>query len=338
MGHHETTHDETRARRGAALPVALLIIVIVSVLAASAFTMLGSERRVADNTNAQLDAYTLARGGLERFVVSRASLGFTAEPPAAVESTTIALPGGYAEVVMRQVKQPQGTAVPAVYVIRSRGVRTLGATTTIAAERTVAEYAAFDYGAPRVAAAWTAISGLSINGSSATISGYDGCSASPAIGAVAVPNGGYDGSSSVPTGVPNVVYLGTAAQTPAAVEVDWNGIVNGSAMPPDITVTGSTGWPTSSDWSNPNFWPVIRANGNLDLPSDGRGTLIVTGNFNAQWLAAVAWTHPRRWRAHVERKQHGERRRDRRPQRQARPDRGASDLGNGNKTYQLQLL
>src|SRR4029077_11875580 len=106
-----------------------------TVLAAASFTMLGSERRVADNNDAQLDAYTLARRGLERFVVSRASLGFTSEPPAAVESTTIAIPGGYAEVVLRQVKQQSGTAVPPVYVIRSRGVKTLGATTTIVAER-----------------------------------------------------------------------------------------------------------------------------------------------------------------------------------------------------------
>ena len=49
-------------------------------------------------------------------------------------------------------------------------------------------------------------------------------------------------------------------------------------MVPDVTVSGSTGWPTSTAWSDPNFWPVIRANGDLDLPSDGRGTLIVTGN------------------------------------------------------------
>ena len=279
MERHEVIRGGSRARRGAALPVALLIIVIISVLAASAFTMLGGERRVADNNEAQLDAYTLARRGMERFLVSRATLGFTAEPPAAVESTTIAMPGGYAEVVLRQVKVGTGTAVPNVYVIRSRGVKTLGATTTIMAERTVAEYAAFDYGAPRVGAAWTAMAGLSSTGSSATVSGFDACSGSPSVAGVAVPNvPGYSGSSSVPTGTPGVVNLGTAAQTSAAVQVDWDGIVNGGVMTPDVTVSGSTGWPSSTLWSNANYWPVIRANGDLDLPSDGRGTLIVTGN------------------------------------------------------------
>ena len=291
MRRHEFARGERRARRGSALPIALLVILIVSVLAAGAFTMLSSERKVADNNEAQLDAYTLARRGLERCVVSRASLGFTAEPPAAVESTTIVLPGGYADVVLRQVKQMAGAAVPPVYVIRSRGVKTLGATTTVMAERTVAEYAMFDFGNPRAPAAWTALEGLGINGTSATISGTDACSASPTIAGVAVPNGGYSGSSGVPTGSPGVQYLGTTAQATASVEVDWDGIVNGSAMPPDVTVSGSTGWPSSTAWSDPNYWPVIRANGTLDLPSDGRGTLIVTGNLklngSQQWRGLI---------------------------------------------------
>lgn len=287
MLRHESSGGERRARKGAALPVALLVIVGMSILAAGSFSMIGSERKVADNTEAQLDAHTLARRGLERFVVSRAALGFTAEPPAAVESTTIAMPGGYADVVMRQVKQPVGTALPPVYVIRSRGVKTLGATTTVIAERTVAQYAEFDYGSVRAPAAWTALGGLQVNGTSAVVSGHDGCSASPTIGGVAVPNAGYVGSSSVPTGSPDIVYLGTTAQATGAVEIDWDGIVNGSAMPPDITLSGSAGWPSSSDWSNPNFWPVIRVNGDLDLPTDGRGTLIVTGNLTLG--GSVSW-------------------------------------------------
>ena len=290
MRRHESYRGKTRVRRGAALPLALLVIVIVSVLAAASFSMLGAERKVSDNNDAQLDAYTLARRGMERFLVSRASLGFTSEPPAAVESTTVTLTGGYAEVVLRQVKQASGTAVPAVYVLRSRGVKTLGATTTIMAERTVAQYAAFDYGAPRIGAAWTAIAGLSSTGNSATVSGYDACTTmpSPPVGGIAVPNiPGYSGSSSIPAGVPNVVNLGSAAQTTAAVEVNWESIVNGTSMTPDIVVSGSTGWPSSSSWSDPNYWPVIRANGDLDLPSDGRGTLIVTGNLRLN--GSVAW-------------------------------------------------
>ena len=289
MPRHELHRGETRTRAGAALPISLLVIVIVSVLAAGAFTMLSSERKVADNNDARLDAYTLARRGLERFVVSRTALGFTAEPPAAVESTTIALPGGYAEVVLRQVKQMNGTAVPPVYVIRSRGVRTLGATTTVLAERTVAEYAMFDFGNVRTPAAWTALGGLGVNGTSATITGTDGCTASPAVAGVAVPNAGYSGSTSVPTGSPGIAYLGTTTQAVTSIQVDWNGIINGTAMTPDVTVSGSTGWPTN--WSDPNYWPVIRANGNLDLPSDGRGTLIVTGNLtlngSQQWRGLV---------------------------------------------------
>jgi hypothetical protein len=151
----------------------------------------------------------------------------------------------------------------------------------------LAQYAAFDYGTVRAPAAWTALGGLEVNGTSAVVSGHDACSASPTIGGVAVPSAGYDGSTSVPTGAPDIVYLGTTPQSAAAVEVDWNAIVNGTAMPADITLSGSTGWPTSSDWSNPDYWPVIRVNGDIDLPSDGRGTLIVTGNLTLS--GSVGW-------------------------------------------------
>src|SRR6478752_5008295 len=98
--HERTSGGAPRARSGAALPLTLFIIVTLTVLSAGAFTMLGSEREVNDDSKARLDAYILARRGLEQFVGSRASLGFTSLPPAAVESTTVTLPGGFADVVM----------------------------------------------------------------------------------------------------------------------------------------------------------------------------------------------------------------------------------------------
>ena len=71
--------------------------------------------------------------------------------------------------------------------------------------------------------------------------------------------------------------MGTAPETVASVPLDWNAIVNANAIQPDIEYPGGS-WPSSAEWSDPDFWPVIRVNGDFSLPADGRGTLIVTGN------------------------------------------------------------
>lgn len=283
MRPHETTSGgEPRRRTGAALPLTLFVIVIVTMLSAGAFTMIGSERRVNDDNKAQLDAYLMAKRGLEQFVGSRASLGFTSTPPAAVESTTIAMRGGYAEVVMRVVRPPVGTTTPGLYVIRARGVKTsdgtaIGATT---GERAIAQYARFQFASLDVHSAWTAMGGLIKNGGSGILSGYDACGVESAVAGVAVPTvPGYTqvGGTSVPDGSPKILDMGTTEETVGTVQVDWDAIVNGDAVQPDIEYPGGS-WPTSADWANTEFWPVVRVNGDFDLPATGRGTLIVTGN------------------------------------------------------------
>jgi len=284
MQRHERTPGRApRARKGAALPLTLFIIVTLTVLSAGALTMIGSERKVNDDNKAQLDAYILARRGLEQFVGSRASLGFTSVPPAAVESTTVTLPGGFAEVVMRQVRPPVDSTVPGLYLIRARGFKTSGGSVSgnVTAERTVAQYARFQYASMDVASAWTAMGGLQKNGTSGTLSGVDACGAKSAVAGVAVPHSpGYaqsGGGSPVPNGSPNIVDMGTAAQTASTVQVDWSGIVGGNAIQADVEYPGGS-WPSSSDFADSQFWPVIRVNGDFSVPSDGKGTLIVTGN------------------------------------------------------------
>ena len=75
--HHGVNGRALRSRKGAALPMTLFIIVVLTTLSAGAFTMIGSERRVADDTRAQLDAYVIARRGLEQYIGNRSALGFT---------------------------------------------------------------------------------------------------------------------------------------------------------------------------------------------------------------------------------------------------------------------
>ena len=277
--HESTRQSAPRKRRGAALPLTLFVIVTLTTLSAGAFTMIGSERRVNDDHKARLDAYVLARRGLAQFIGSRASLGFTSTPPAAVESTTVTFPGGYADVVMRQVRPPVDSTVPGLYLIRSRGVKT-NAYGGVSAERAVTEYARFQYASLDVKSAWTAMAGLKKNGGSGTLSGADACGARSAVAGVGVPTTpGYtqSGGGSVPTGSPPILDMGTATQTANAIDIDWNGIVNQYSIQPDIEYPGGS-WPTTAEWADPEFWPVIRVNGNFSVPGDGKGTLIVTGD------------------------------------------------------------
>ena len=289
--HERTNGTAPRARKGAALPLTLFIIVVITTLSAGAFTMIGSERRVADDHRGQLDAYVLARRGLEQYIANRSALGFTSTPPAAMESTTVQLDGGYAQVVSRQVRPPVGKTVPGLYLLKSHGFKTLGGTLTgkVMAERTVAQYMKYQLSTVDVKSAWTAMGGLTKNGGSGTVSGSDACGAEPSVAGVAVPNSpGYSqsGGSSVPSGSPNILNLGTTTQTVAAIPVDWDAIVNSNAIPADIEYPGSS-WPTTAQWANTDYWPVIRVNGNLTLPGDGRGTLIVTGNLSMS--GSISW-------------------------------------------------
>jgi hypothetical protein len=79
----------------------------------------------------------------------------------------------------------------------------------------------------------------------------------------------------VPTGTPPISYLGTPSQTADSVNIDWDAIVNQNLIWPDV-VYPTDPWPNFA--ANPSYYPVIRVNGNLDLPADGQGLLIVTGN------------------------------------------------------------
>jgi hypothetical protein len=290
--HEFTTSATSRRRTGAALPMTLFIIVIVTMLSAGALTMTGSEYRVNDDHKTQLDTYLMAKRGMEQFIGSRASLGFTSAPPAPVESTTIAMRGGFVEVVMRQVRPPVDTTVPGLYVIRARGVRTKDGTPTgaVTGERAIAQYARFQFASLEVQSAWTAIGGLIKNGGSGTLTGYDACGMESPVSGVAVPNTpGYTqsgGGGSVPDGVPKIQHLGTVAQAAASVTIDWAGIASGSAIQPDIEYPGGS-WPSSTDWADDEFWPVVRAEGNFTLPASGKGTLIVTGDLTLN--GSVGW-------------------------------------------------
>lgn len=266
-------HDRT----GFALPLVLVVMIFLTVGVATAFTRVQSEARQDHDRQVRNDAFAYAESGLEQFAANRVQLGFTAVPPAASESTRIAMQGGYADAVLQRVRTKVGNS-KAVYLIRSRGVRN-GGSAAIAgsATHTVTQYGFYREGEMQVLSAWTSLTGLLKNGTAGTITGVDNCGVMPDVAGVAVPDGGYTqhGGSTVPTGTPPISYLGTPTETSDSVKIDWDGIVNQNLIWPDL-VYPTDPWPNFG--ANPNYYPVIRVNGNLDLPNDGQGLLIVTGN------------------------------------------------------------
>jgi len=220
-------------------------------------------------------------------------------PGASHDSTITGMPGGKAFISLRRVRDSMG-GLPALYVIRSRGVDTTARRydpNAPTAERIVAQYVTWRVTSVTVPGGWSSISGLTKNGGTGTLSGTDACGAKPPVAGVAVPTLASDGTpgynqnggSSVPTGTPPIAYLGTVSQAADAIDIDWAGIVGGNVVSShymiNTTVSPTEGsWPTTTQM---NAWPVIKVTGDYSIPSGGKGTLIVTGNLtitgSKQW-------------------------------------------------------
>ena len=285
-------------RDGFAMPLALLTLVVLTVGVAASFSRVTSEMRRTQDRQAETDAFVYAQGSLERFAVDRKNLGFLANPPLPVESVRIAFVDGYADVVARRVL-PKTATEDAVYLLNARAVKQTGnAAWAPQSEATVTQYAYFRDGMMKVLSAWTSLTGLEKNGGVGTIDGSDAspsgsmtdygsaCGGEPTVAGVAVPDvPGYiqNGGSPAPTGSPPVDSLGTQAQTIAAVGIDWDAILNGNVILPDLIIPTPDSWPSS--WPS-GWWPVIRIDGDYNVnPPGGQGTLIVTGDLEINGLA-----------------------------------------------------
>lgn len=267
------------SRRGATIPLTVLVIAIMGVAVAISYSRLSSERRITGDSQAQVDAFTVAQSGLNNYLATR-----NGKPGPSQDTTFTTLPGGSAQVSLRMLRESTTTLLPAVYVITSRGTAT-GAVRYDArspsAERTVATYALWTPAPLDIDAALTTLSTLDKNGASGSMSGIDACGAMPAIPGVALPTGGYTGNTGPIDGDPDNTAVGLGTGGPAGsakdeVEIDWAGIVAGTVLPADFVYPQ---WPTSSP-NGGEFadWPVVRVNGDFTLPGDGKGILIVTGN------------------------------------------------------------
>ncbi len=281
------------------LPLVILLMAILAIAVTAGFARVSEERRIVGDQQAQVDAFAVAQSGLERYVALRDS------QPGAVDSVAIPIgPDDTAYVALFRIRAPVGST-KGLYVLRSRGVSHGGrfSFNTPPAQRTVAQYATWQTASMDVDAAWTSIGGLSKNGSTGSISGFDACATpvSPVAG-VMVPTyvSGFDGyrqtpppgTPIVPQGTPQISMAAPdSASIAAAVSIDWDGIVNGSAVSPDYALTSTAGWPVAfADWpmivvDNPGT-PVT-----LDATRSGQGILIITGDatldLNFTWAGVV---------------------------------------------------
>jgi hypothetical protein len=290
MGSRQPPRGIAGNERGVALMMVLMILAVLSIMVAAGFVRVLAERRVTDNQRVSTKAYALAQTGLQQFALHRSDLGFTASPPAVTESTRVVLPGGYADVVLQQIKPQVGSAA-ALYVLRSTGVWTaLGYLHAPNARRTVAQYIQWNQAILTPAAAWVSLVGIQKSANTGTLSGTDHCGASPAVGGVAVPSSpGYTQTfgTPIPNGSPDIVSLGATPAASTALPFDWSGIASGTSIVPDYTIPGA-GWSTT--WFFGGAYPVIRvdnAGGSTFTLPDGQGLLIVTGNL--QIIGSTDW-------------------------------------------------
>jgi type II secretory pathway pseudopilin PulG len=287
------------SRRGAVLPLTIIMLAIMGVAVAITYTRLSSERRTTADAQAQVQAFAVAQSGLSRYLSTLAAGGV--KPGwGDVDVVYNDLPGGTATVSLRMVRESTVTLLPAVYAITSRGVNTTArryGASAPAAERSVVTYGLWTPAPFEMYGAMTSLSGINKTGTSGNLSGYDRCGAMPAINGVAVPNAGYGGPVGPIQGNPEDTpyYLGTPGVGGTAsdsIDIDWAGIVAwpNTTMFPDYK---SPAWPTDGQFVD---WPIVRvdnvAGPAFTLPATCtvgicKGILIVTGDLHLD--GAVSW-------------------------------------------------
>lgn len=258
-------------REGFAIPMAILLIGVITAGVVGAFARVESETAVVNNVDAQSVAYAHAESGIGEYLSQK-------NFPADMEYT---FPGGGAQVRVEQLRADDGVN-GALYMVHSTGVALQGSALP-PAQHSVVQFAWLVPYNMSVPAGWTSLSGIRKNGNSGTMSGFDQCGMQAALPGVAVPDGGYSGHEDPVLGAePKIAEMGSQEDMADAVDIDWEGFINEDVINFDMEIGDDT-WP-NAEWfaDNPDRWPVIYIDnhgGTFD-PSDmnGRGILVVRGD------------------------------------------------------------
>ena len=294
----------TQTRGGFALPMALLVMMVLTAGIAAGFYATSAETITNAAERGENSAYNIAVAGLEQFLSLRNSSGFCtnsayspesclADPTApAADSEWARMPAnlGYADVKAVLVRKYVTDSQPALFFVRSVGVDTsksalTASTSSVHPMRAVGVYATWTTAVVNVEGAWFALDGLTKNGNSGSIDGHDQCAADSGggkttVAGAVVPGGGqFSGSTGAFTGSPALDTTKSFATLQASDKLDWAGIIGGS-IPADYTVPPNA-FPSATWFSNnPNSWPIIRIHSNnYTLPNQGRGMIIADSNF-----------------------------------------------------------
>jgi len=270
----------------------ILVIVVLSAALTSAFLVTSSETTTNLSIRGQSRAFMVAQMALERFLeapdpMSTCPSCDTLRATPLVESYAKAVGTDSAYITVTRVRHQSGAALPAVYFIQARGVdkrfKLGGKLATVDAERSVGLYAQWNTNTMQVLSAWTSLTGLRKEGTAGLLTGVDECGQMPTIAGTAVGKGdlSYSGGTDWAQGSPAIDTTKTPAELISSMKIDWNGIINGTILPADITVPDQP-FPDAA-WfaADTSRWPIIRVKlANYNLPNYGRGILIVDGNFS----------------------------------------------------------
>lgn len=290
-----------KKREGFALSMVLLVMVVLTGGVLTAYTLTTSERWQVDDRGEQVEAFLLADQGLQRYLANSQGL-----KPIDGNCIADALDGGHAEVCTYRMRGSPSEDEPEIWVIRSSAWRhSSGNPSLPPAARTVAQIAHWKTASFKVEAGLKSLGGVKKNGNSGEINGNDACGKKGSLPALAIPvDPPYDDK------FPNVLktdlededgnkkrihYIGSDAYDAAKdVEIDWKGIVAGTAITPDVRLekdnSGKVKWEDPAKQTNKD-WPVVFADGDLFGSPKGEGVLIVTGNLtingNAEWRGII---------------------------------------------------
>lgn len=319
------TAPNTR-RDGFALPLAIVVLALLTMGLVAGFAMTSSELSTAASQRAEARAYSNAQRGLETFLTRRkeksSSVMFcphcwavNATPavgnvaatldglPTARETVTVAFTNGSA-IVRATPVWVNTTTGKGKYFITSTGYDNTsilggGSGRTALASRTVGVFVTWSKTTMNVIGAWTSLTGIVKNGTG-QISGVDQCGSGQNVAGLSVPQ--YNGEADLkvngnwaPTGSPPYDTTKTFAQESSAVKIDWASVKNGTAIPADITIGTGTFPSIATFAADTNYWPVIHVtnatSGVWVLPNQGRGMLIVDGdlwiNGSNQWYGVI---------------------------------------------------
>lgn len=279
-------------RRGFALPMLLLVTLMLTVSISSGFMLASAENSAGSDHDAQLQAYTVAQEGLERYLTDVTGL-----PSTFPDVQTITTSDGRAKVTMRLMKQGP-TIGDSVFVITSVGTATAPgmqlSSRASMGERTISQFVSWVDGIFTAPAAFTSLAPRNTDNGTPGLKfdGNDACGASPPVAGLAIPDGSYDprGGNNAVTNISgnpedSPLYLGTSGTSGTAkdaLDIDWEGILAGD-IAADIVVTRSSDLNSlgPDDFAS---WPVMKVVGditngyNLSQIQGGQGILIVTGD------------------------------------------------------------